>query len=74
MGYVLCHSACFGCGRLISYNPLRVPSIRDPKTGSKEPICLDCVNRVNPQRIKNGLEPIRPAPDAYQACEEGELP
>ena len=73
MGYALCTSACFGCGQPFSYNPVRVPSIRDPRTGSREPICQACVDRVNPMRIANGLEPIVPAPDAYDACDESEL-
>jgi hypothetical protein len=74
MGYALCTSACFGCHRLMSYNPVRVPSIRDPQTGSREPICRACVERVNPLRVKNGLASIVPAADAYDACDEGELP
>ena len=73
MGYALCTSHCLGCHRLLSYNPMRVPSIRDPRTGSKEPVCADCVARVNPQRIANGLPPIVPAPDAYEPCDESEL-
>lgn len=73
MGYALCTSHCFGCHRLFSYNPMRVPSIRDPQTGSKEPICQACVDRANPQRVRNGLPPIVPAPDAYEACDESEL-
>jgi hypothetical protein len=28
---------------------------------------------ANPARINNGLEPIVPAPDAYEPCEEGDL-
>jgi hypothetical protein len=51
---------------------MRVPSI--PFGGTREPICLDCVNFVNPKRIKNGLEPIVPKPDAYEPCDENELP
>jgi hypothetical protein len=73
MGYALCTSNCFGCGRIFSYNPMRVPSIRDPRTGSKEPICQACVDRVNPIREQNGLPPIVPARDAYEPCDESEL-
>jgi hypothetical protein len=75
MGYALCHSACIGCGRIFSYNPIRVPSLPAhlTKSGTKEPICQACVDRVNPQRIKLGLPPIVPAPDAYEACDEWEL-
>jgi hypothetical protein len=40
----------------------------------REPICRNCVERVNPQRIKNGLEPIVPLPDAYEPVDESELP
>ena len=71
MGYAYCTSACFGCGRTFCYNPMRVPSIR--VKGVREPICRDCVERVNPQRIKNGLPPIVPAKDAYDPVDEREL-
>ena len=73
--YATAYGACIGCGRLFSFNPVRVPSLpaNVSPTGSKEPICLDCVIRCNPLRIKNGLEPIVPAPDAYDACDEWEL-
>jgi hypothetical protein len=71
MGYALCHGACIGCGRIFAFNPVRVPSIRIK--GSREPICENCVRIANPRRIANGLEPIVPAPDAYDACEESEL-
>jgi hypothetical protein len=71
MGYALATSHCIGCGQIFSYNPVRVPSIRI--NGSREPICLPCVKLVNPIRVKNGLDPIVPKPDAYEACDEGEL-
>jgi hypothetical protein len=72
MGYAFAMSACIGCRRIFSYNPLRVPSITI--NGTREPICRDCVERVNPMRIANGLDPIVPFPDAYDSCEEDELP
>lgn len=31
----------------------------------RQPICQDCVNRVNPIRIQGGFEPIRVLPGAY---------
>jgi hypothetical protein len=71
MGYVSCMSACYGCKRIFSYNPVRVPSIRI--NGVREPICEICVKRANPERIANGLEPIVPAPDAYTAADEYEV-
>jgi hypothetical protein len=71
MGYAMCTGACIGCGKVFSFNPVRVPSIRIK--GSREPICQACVDRVNPTRIANGLEPIVPLPDAYEPCDEDEL-
>ena len=64
MGYAFCTTACFCCRRNFSYNPLRVPSFHDPRSG-REPICLRCVEMVNPDRIKRGLKPIAPSPEAY---------
>ena len=71
MGYAYMTSACIGCSRLFSYNPVRVPSVRIK--GNREPICEACVMRANPERIKNGLDPIVPHADAYEPCHEEEL-
>jgi len=71
MGYAIATSPCIGCGQLFSYNPIRVPSITI--LGKREPVCVVCVDRVNPMRKANGLPPIVPLPGAYEACEEGEL-
>lgn len=72
MGYVLAHGLCIGCSRPFAFNPLRVPSCL--VNGVREPICQICVDRVNPQRIANGLEPIVPLPGAYEPIDEYELP
>lgn len=71
MGVVYCTGVCFGCKRLFSFNPHRVPSI--PINGVREPVCRECVDRVNPQRKANGLPPIVPFPDAYDPIDESEL-
>lgn len=71
MGYYFATSACFGCGKLFSYNPHRVPSIRH--NGERRPICRTCVEIVNPRRIANGLPPIEPFPDAYEPIDEAEF-
>ena len=71
MGYALCYGYCAGCGGLFSFSPTRVPSVRI--NNSREPICKTCVSRVNPIRIKGGLEPIVPLPCAYEAIDESEL-
>jgi hypothetical protein len=57
---------------VFSFNPVCVPSC-SAVTGKREPICRNCVDRVNPIRIANVLEPIVPLPDAYAACNEDEL-
>jgi len=64
MGYVQCIALCVGCKQLFAFNAERVPSITID--GVKQPICRDCVARVNPRRIANGLEPIVPLPGAYE--------
>jgi hypothetical protein len=73
MGYCMGTSACYGCKRIFSYNPMRVPSIRDPDTGSKEPVCAACIARANVQRAKIGMPPHVVYPDAYEPCDEREL-
>jgi hypothetical protein len=72
MGYVMVMSPCIGCGQPFSYNPTLVPSC-SAVTGKREPICEACVERVNPMRIANGLEPIVPHRDAYEPVHESEL-
>jgi len=71
MGYMMGMAPCIGCRQVFAFNPIRVPSIR--VDGQREPICRNCVERVNPQRVKNGLEPIVPHPDAYEAADEDEV-
>jgi len=71
MGYALVYQPCFGCGVTFSFNPHKVPSIRHE--GERRPVCRACVEIANPQRIKNGLEPIVIHPDAYSPIDEREL-
>ena len=71
MGYMFGLSPCYGCKVPFTYNVDRVPSV--VVNGVREPICADCVERVNPKRIANGLEPIVPLPGAYEPESESEL-
>jgi len=64
--FVLGH--CVGCGRLFTFNPWRVPSMT--VRGAREPVCRDCIERVNPRRVANGLPPIVPLPGAYEPADE----
>jgi len=73
-GYAMVLSACFGCKQIFSYNPHLVPSLRYPQPdGPRQPICRACVERVNPRRIQNGLDPIEILPGAYEPIAEEEL-
>lgn len=57
-------SACGQCHQIFSYNPHLVPSLNDV------PFCRNCVERANPKRIANGLEPINILPGAYESVAE----
>lgn len=61
---IFVYGECFACHRLFMFSPSRVPSISI--TGTPEPICRGCVDRVNPRRIAHGLPPIVPLPGAYE--------
>ena len=63
--YSLCMSACFRCGGMISFNPSRVPSTRDPDTRARAALCRACVDFTNAELTKKGLPPIEVHPDAY---------
>ena len=71
MGYAMVMAPCCVCGNVVGCNPHRVPSIRI--NGVREPICRDCVEKYNPERIRRGLEPITIHPDAYDGIPEEEL-
>lgn len=66
MAYVFVMGPCI-CGTLMHYNPDKVPSVRIE--GVRQAVCRTCIERANPNRIKNGLEPITIHPDAYEAAE-----
>jgi hypothetical protein len=71
MGVIQALAACYGCKRLFYFHPHRVPSVR--VDGERQPICRACVERVNPRRIANGLDPIVVLPGAYDPADESEL-
>ena len=75
MGYAMASGHCIGCQAFIPcFNPAKVPSLRHPKTGQKEPLCPACFDRWNQiHRVEKGLEPFPLQPGAYDACDEREL-
>jgi hypothetical protein len=72
MGTYLMVGTCVGCGRLFGFHPHKVPSVL--VKGVREPICLECVHRVNPIRRANGLAEIIPLPGAYEPQVEDDSP
>jgi hypothetical protein len=67
MGYMYVLGDCFACHRPFYFSAERVPSI--VFNGEREPVCESCVRLANPERVKNGLEPIRILPGAYEPDE-----
>ena len=72
MGYAFVMGYCFTCGGFMTFNPVRVPSIRDAN-GVRQPVCKGCIDRANIERAKTNMPPLTHAEDAYEACEESEL-
>ena len=66
MGYMMVMARCGQCGEIFSFNPASVPSLNNI------PYCKACIDAANPVRIKNGLDPIVYAADAYEAIDENE--
>jgi hypothetical protein len=71
MSIMTCMGHCYCCGRVFTFSPTLVPSLPGSltRTGEKEPVCRDCIERSNPNRIKNGLPPIEILPGAYEGDE-----
>lgn len=62
---------CYTCRALITFSPTLVPSVPAhlTTTGEREPVCRTCIERANPERVKNGLAPIVIHPHAYEGDE-----
>lgn len=67
MGFMFVLAECVRCHRMFTFNAERVPSV--VVNGRREPICKDCVEWANPERVKRGLAPIAVLPGAYEAEE-----
>lgn len=68
MPYMFVVGGCAACGRVITFNPDRVPSIR--VNGRREPLCPACFARWNEiHRVSKGLPPVEPDPLAWEAEE-----
>ena len=63
-GYMMVHGECYSCHAPLAFNATHVPSL--PVDGVRQPICRSCIERANPRRIANGLQPVVIHPDAYE--------
>ena len=72
MGYAFMVSECYTCGGMFTFNPVKVPSVRD-KNNVRQPICRHCVEDVNKLKAAQGMELFVIPKDAYTACDETEL-
>lgn len=71
-GYFWLTAPCCACGKIITCNPARVPSLT--VGGHRRPLCLGCYARWNEiHRTSKGLEPIPLMDGAYEPCPESEL-
>jgi len=70
VGYFYLVGTCWSCGAVFGFNPDRVPSIM--VGGQRRQVCRDCIERANPRRVANGLDPVVPLPGAYEPQPEGD--
>ena len=71
MGYVMMFGNCCACGRQISFNPNKVPSIRIE--GERRPVCKACIDAANSKRKEMGLPLFEIDPEAYEPANEDEI-
>lgn len=63
MSYMFAIGICRFCHQSMHFNPYRVPSLDD------QPICQNCMRRINKLRILAGAPEIKVPPDAYKSVE-----
>lgn len=79
MGFALAIGNCVVCTKIFDFNPHLVPSLRgnlsaegklqlDPD-GARLPICNSCMQIINEELERHGIEPFRIPPGAYEAEE-----
>jgi predicted CXXCH cytochrome family protein len=59
---------CVVCHRTFTFNPHKVPSTRIV-TGTREPVCMSCMTKINNRRRQMGKEPFKIMPGAYEPGE-----
>jgi len=64
--------SCWTCGRVFTFNPVKVPSVRDGN-GVRQPICSNCMRLANKMRTDKSMVLFPIPDDAYEACDEMKL-
>jgi DNA-directed RNA polymerase subunit RPC12/RpoP len=72
MGYYVMTGVCVACQKVFTFNPHRVPS-SSAITGKKEPVCKDCMTRINMKRVELGIAPFEIMSGAYDPVSEEEM-
>lgn len=65
---------CVVCGRVFSFNPIRVPSVRLHGQGPRRPLCRSCAEWVRDERARRELPPLVIFDDAYDPVDERDVP
>lgn len=63
--HMIATGTCFTCGAMFAFNPHRVPSYTPPG-GTREPICRDCMDKMNKLRTDAGMKPFEILEGAYE--------
>ena len=66
MGEIYAAAQCFICQQKFTFNALKCPSVKHPKTGDKHPICRSCMDLVNRKREQRGMKPFKILEGAYE--------
>jgi hypothetical protein len=65
MLFAFVHGVCFVCSRFVSFNPHKVPSVRD-KHNERQPVCEACVLNANHKAKSEGVDSFVIPDGAYE--------
>ena len=69
MGWMYAVGPCWVCGKPFMFNADSVPSMRD-ENGIRQPVCRECMEQVNRERVTKGLKPHHILDNAYEPQEK----
>lgn len=71
-GSVFATGVCHSCRSFITFNPHKVPSVRDG-AGRRQPLCQQCVGVINTEGIRRGDTLFVIPEGAYESMKAEEL-